>query len=147
MMIDPDKIREVIGPGGKTINKIIAETGAKIDIEDDGRIYIATPDESAGKKAMEIINKLTQDVEVGKIYMGKVLRITNFGAFAEILPGKEGLIHISKLSKERVKRVEDVVKVGDEILVKVTDIDKQGRINLSHKDALSNTQTKSHSEA
>ncbi|MDN5302618.1 MAG: polyribonucleotide nucleotidyltransferase [Thermoanaerobacteraceae bacterium] len=147
MMIDPDKIREVIGPGGKTINKIIAETGAKIDIEDDGRIYIATPDEYAGKKAMDIINRLTQDVEVGKIYMGKVLRITNFGAFAEILPGKEGLIHISKLSKERVKRVEDVVKVGDEILVKVTDIDKQGRINLSHKDALSNTQTKSHSEA
>jgi polyribonucleotide nucleotidyltransferase len=147
MMIDPDKIREVIGPGGKTINKIIAETGAKIDIEDDGRIYIATPDEYAGKKAMDIINRLTQDVEVGKIYMGKVLRITNFGAFAEILPGKEGLIHISKLSKERVKRVEDVVKVGDEILVKVTDIDKQGRINLSHKDALSNVQTKNHSEA
>ncbi|AYO30516.1 polyribonucleotide nucleotidyltransferase [Biomaibacter acetigenes] len=147
MMIDPDKIREVIGPGGKTINKIIAETGAKIDIEDDGRIYIATPDEYAGKKAMDIINRLTQDVEVGKIYIGKVLRITNFGAFAEILPGKEGLIHISKLSKERVKRVEDVVKVGDEILVKVTDIDKQGRINLSHKDALSNVQTKNHSEA
>ncbi|HHW02807.1 MAG TPA: polyribonucleotide nucleotidyltransferase [Thermoanaerobacterales bacterium] len=146
MMIDPDKIREVIGPGGKTINKIIAETGAKIDIEDDGRIYIATPDEAAGKKAVDIINKLVQDVEVGKIYMGKILRITNFGAFAEILPGKEGLIHISKLSKERVKRVEDVVKVGDEILVKVTDIDKQGRINLSHKDALSNIQTKNHSE-
>lgn len=142
MMIDPDKIREVIGPGGKTINKIIAETGAKIDIEDDGRIYIATPNEYAGKKAVDIINKLTQDVEVGKIYLGKVMRITNFGAFAEILPGKEGLVHISKLSKERVKRVEDVVKVGDEILVKVTDIDKQGRINLSHKDALTDISTK-----
>jgi len=147
MMIDPDKIREVIGPGGKTINKIIAETGAKIDIEDDGRIYIATPDESAGKKAVDTINRLTQEVEVGKIYLGKVLRITNFGAFTEILPGKEGLIHISKLSKERVKRVEDVVKVGDEILVKVTDIDKQGRINLSHKDALGDAPARERSEA
>jgi len=134
--IDPDKIREVIGPGGKMINKIIAETNTKIDIEDDGRIYIAAPDETSGKKAVAIIEKLTQDVEVGKIYLGKILRITPFGAFAEILPGKEGLIHISKLSNGRVKRVEDVVKVGDEILVKVTDIDKHGRINLSHKDAL-----------
>jgi polyribonucleotide nucleotidyltransferase len=141
--IDPDKIREVIGPGGKTINKIIAETGSKIDIQDDGRIYIAAPDETSGKKTLEIIQRLTQDVEVGRIYMGKVIRITNFGAFAEILPGKEGLVHISKLSKERVKRVEDVVKIGDEILVKVTDIDKQGRINLSHKDALSEKQSKS----
>ena len=96
---------------------------------------------------MEIIDRLTQDVEVGRIYMGKVMRITNFGAFAEILPGKEGLIHISKLSKERVKKVEDVVKVGDEVLVKVTDIDKQGRINLSHKDAIGETQTKKHVEA
>lgn len=136
MTIDPDKIREVIGPGGKMINKIIAETNTKIDIEDDGRIYIAAPDETFGKKAVSIIEKLTQDVEVGKIYLGKVLRTTSFGAFVEIFPGKEGLIHISKLSKERVKKVEDVVKVGDEILVKVTDIDKQGRINLSHKDAL-----------
>lgn len=146
MTIDPEKIRDVIGPGGKTINKIIAQTGAKIDIEDDGKIYIATPDESSGKKAMDIVNKLVQDVEVGKIYLGKVLRITSFGAFVEVLPGKEGLIHISKLSKERVKRVEDVVKVGDEILVKVTDIDKQGRINLSHKDALEDNQSKAHSE-
>jgi polyribonucleotide nucleotidyltransferase len=146
--IDPDKIRDVIGPGGKTINKIIADTGVKIDIEDDGRIYIAAPDEQAGKKAVDIIQKLTQDVEVGKIYLGKVLRITNFGAFVEILPGKEGLIHISKLSKDRVKRVEDVVKIGDEILVKVTDIDKQGRINLSHKDVLyEGVQHKSRAEA
>jgi len=140
--IDPDKIRDIIGPGGKTINKIIAETETKIDIEDDGRVYIAAPDGTRGQRALEIIEKLTEDVEVGKIYMGKVLRITNFGAFAEILPGKEGLIHISKLSKERVKRVEDVVKIGDEILVKVTEIDKQGRINLSHKDALAETQEK-----
>jgi polyribonucleotide nucleotidyltransferase len=146
--IDPDKIRDVIGPGGKTINKIIADTGVKIDIEDDGRIYIAAPDEPAGKKAIDIVQKLTQDVEVGKIYLGKVLRITNFGAFVEILPGKEGLIHISKLSKDRVKRVEDVVKIGDEILVKVTDIDKQGRINLSHKDVLyEGVQHKSRAEA
>lgn len=145
--IDPDKIRDIIGPGGKTINKIIAETNTKIDIEDDGRVYIAAPEETSGRKAMEIIDRLTQDVEVGRIYMGKVLRITNFGAFAEILPGKEGLIHISKLSKERVKKVEDVVKVGDEVLVKVTDIDRQGRINLSHKDAVSETQPKKHIEA
>ncbi|WP_213974663.1 polyribonucleotide nucleotidyltransferase [Tepidanaerobacter acetatoxydans] len=145
--VDPDKIRDIIGPGGKTINKIIAETNTKIDIEDDGKVYIAAPEESAGIKAMEIIDKITQDVEVGRIYMGKIMRTTNFGAFAEILPGKEGLIHISKLSKERVKQVEDVVKVGDEILVKVTDIDKQGRINLSHKDALNETQTKKSIEA
>jgi polyribonucleotide nucleotidyltransferase len=145
--IDPDKIRDIIGPGGKTINKIIAETNTKIDIEDDGRVYIAAPEETSGRKAMEIIDRLTQDVEVGRIYMGKVMRITNFGAYAEILPGKEGLIHISKLSQERVKKVEDVVKVGDEVLVKVTDIDKQGRINLSHKDAIGETQTKKHVEA
>ncbi len=140
--IDPNKIRDIIGPGGKVINKIIAETDTNIDIEDDGRIFIAAPEESAGKKAMEMIDKLTQDVEVGRIYMGKVMRTTNFGAFAEILPGKEGLIHISKLATNRVRKVEDVVNVGDEILVKVTDIDKQGRINLSHKDALGEAQTK-----
>jgi len=145
--VDPEKIRDIIGPGGKTINKIIAETHTKIDIEDDGKVYIAAPDEAMGKKAVEIIDKLTRDVEVGGIYLGKILRITNFGAFAEILPGKEGLIHISKLSKDRVKRVEDVVKVGDEILVKVTDIDKQGRINLSHKDAIADVQLKKHVQA
>lgn len=147
LTVDPEKIRDIIGPGGKTINKIIAETNVKIDIEDDGKVYIAAPNEELGKKAMEIIDKLTQDVEVGGIYLGKILRITNFGAFAEILPGKEGLIHISKLSKDRVKRVEDVVKVGDEILVKVTDIDKQGRINLSHKDAIGDSKLKKHVQA
>jgi len=145
--VDPEKIRDIIGPGGKTINKIISETHTKIDIEEDGKVYIAAPDEKLGKKAVEIIDKLTRDVEVGGIYVGKILRITNFGAFAEILPGKEGLIHISKLSKDRVKRVEDVVKVGDEILVKVTDIDKQGRINLSHKDAIADIQYKKHVQA
>lgn len=134
--IDPEKIRDVIGPGGKTINKIIAETGVKIDIEDDGKIFIASVDENSAQKAVKIIKKLVADVEVGKIYLGKVIRTTNFGAFVEILPGKEGLVHISKLEKGRVNKVEDVVNVGDEILVKVTDIDKQGRINLSRKDAL-----------
>ncbi len=134
--VDPEKIRDVIGPGGKTINKIISETGVKIDIEDDGRIFIAAENEESGKKAVEMIKKITKDVKVGEIYMGKVLRTTDFGAFVEILPGKEGLVHISKLEKGRVKRVEDVVNVGDNILVKVTDIDSQGRINLSRKDAV-----------
>jgi len=134
--IDPDKIREVIGPGGKTIKKIIEETGVKIDIEDDGRVFIAAVDGEAGKKALKIIEDLTRDVEVGKIYIGKVQRIMNFGAFVEILPGKEGLVHISHLAEERVPKVEDVVAIGDEILVKVTEIDRQGRINLSRKEAL-----------
>ncbi|MCR4440917.1 MAG: polyribonucleotide nucleotidyltransferase [Peptococcaceae bacterium] len=134
--IDPEKIREVIGPGGKTIKKIIENTGVKIDIEDDGRVFIAAVDVEAGKKALRIIEDLTRDVEVGKIYIGKVNRITGFGAFVEILPGKEGLVHISHLAEERVGKVEDVVSVGDEILVKVTEIDRQGRINLSRKEAL-----------
>ena len=135
-IIDPDKIRDVIGPGGKTIKKIIDETGVKIDIEDDGRVFIAAVDVEAGKKALRIIEDLTRDVEVGKIYIGKVTRITNFGAFVEIMPGKEGLVHISHLAEERVGKVEDVVSIGDEILVRVTEIDRQGRINLSRKEAL-----------
>jgi polyribonucleotide nucleotidyltransferase len=146
MNIDPDKIREVIGPGGKTINKIIADTGVKIDIEDDGRIFIASADEGSAKKAVNIIERLTTDVEVGKTYLGKVLRITNFGAFVEILPGKEGLVHISKLDKTRVNKVEDVVSIGDEILVKVTDIDRQGRINLSRRDVLKEMETKGNNQ-
>jgi polyribonucleotide nucleotidyltransferase len=136
MKIDPDKIRDVIGPGGKMINKIIAETGVKIDIEDDGRVFIAAVDRAAGEKALKIIEGLTKEVREGEIYMGKVMRIMNFGAFVEILPGKEGLVHISKLDIKRVEKVEDVVNIGDEILVKVTEIDKQGRINLSRKDAM-----------
>ncbi|MCX7951794.1 MAG: polyribonucleotide nucleotidyltransferase [Clostridiales bacterium] len=136
MNIDPDKIRDVIGPGGKTINKIIAETGVKIDIEDDGRLYICAPEIESGKRAQKIIEGITKEVVVGEIYLGKVNRITQFGAFVEILPGKEGLVHISKLAHERVNKVEDVVNVGDEILVKVTEIDNQGRINLSRKDAI-----------
>jgi polyribonucleotide nucleotidyltransferase len=140
-MIDPDKIRDVIGPGGKTIKKIIEDTGVKIDIEDDGRVFIAAVDVEAGKKALRIIEDLTRDVEVGKIYIGKVTRITNFGAFVEIMPGKEGLVHISHLAEERVGKVEDVVSIGDEILVRVTEIDRQGRINLSRKEALRQQKT------
>jgi len=134
--IDPEKIRNVIGPGGKTIKKIIDETGVKIDIEDDGRVFIAAVDSEAGKRALEIIESLTADVEVGKIYLGKVTRIMEFGAFVEVLPGKEGLVHISQLAEQRVGKVDDVVSVGDEILVKVIKIDEQGRVNLSRKEAI-----------
>ncbi|MCX7746788.1 MAG: polyribonucleotide nucleotidyltransferase [Clostridia bacterium] len=134
--IDPDKIREVIGPGGKMINKIIAETGVKIDIEDDGRVFIASSDSEAAMKALRIIEGIAKDIQPGQVFMGKVVRITTFGAFVEFLPGKEGLVHISKLDRKRVAKVEDVVNVGDEILVKVMEVDKQGRINLSRKDAM-----------
>ena len=134
--IDPDKIRSVIGPGGKTIKKIIDETGVKIDIEDDGRVFIAAVDGEAGKRALAIIESLTADVEVGKIYLGKVVKIMDFGAFCEVLPGKEGLVHISQLAEQRVGKVEDVVSVGDEILVKVIKIDEHGRVNLSRKEAI-----------
>ena len=134
--IDPDKIRDVIGPGGKMINKIIAETGVKIDIEDDGKVFVASSDTKAAQKAMKIIEGIAKDVEPGQIFMGKVMRIMPFGAFVEFLPGKEGLVHISKLDKKRVEKVEDVVNIGDEILVKVLEVDKQGRINLSRKDAM-----------
>jgi polyribonucleotide nucleotidyltransferase len=136
MEIDPDKIRDVIGPGGKTIKKIIEETGVTIDIEDDGKVFIAAVDVEAGQKAVKIIESLVREVEVGGTYLGKVTRIMNFGAFVEILPGKEGLVHISQLARERVAKVEDVVKIGDEILVKVTEIDRQGRVNLSRKELL-----------
>ncbi|HAA25190.1 MAG TPA: polyribonucleotide nucleotidyltransferase [Ruminiclostridium sp.] len=134
--IDIDKIRDVIGPGGKIINRIISETGVKIDIEEDGTVFVATSDEAAGKKAISIIEGIAGEIKVGQQFTGKVMRIMNFGAFVEFLPGKEGMVHISKLSKSRVNRVEDVVKVGDEIPVKVIEIDKQGRINLSLKDCI-----------
>ncbi len=134
--IHPDKIRDVIGSGGKVINKIIADTGVKIDIEDDGRVFISSPNQESAEKALKIIEGITKEVEAGEVYTGKVVRIMNFGAFVEILPGKEGLVHISKLAHRRVDKVEDVVNVGDEIEVKVTEIDSQGRINLSHKDTL-----------
>jgi len=145
--IHPDKIRDVIGSGGKIIKKIIEETGAKIDIEDDGRVFIAAVDAEGGERAAEIIRALTQEVEIGQIYKGKVVRIMDFGAFVEVipgvlgLPGKDGLVHISQLDVKRVNKVEDVVRIGDEILVKATGIDKQGRLNLSRKEAL-NSHTK-----
>ncbi|MGI6706903.1 MAG: polyribonucleotide nucleotidyltransferase [Clostridia bacterium] len=134
--INPEKIRDVIGPGGKMINKIIDETGVKIDIEDDGRVHIYTHDSEAALKARKMIEAIAKDIEVGEVYLGKVVRIMPFGAFVELVPGKDGMVHISKLAKERVNRVEDVVNVGDEVLVKVIEIDKQGRINLSRKELL-----------
>ena len=134
-MINPDKIREVIGPGGKMINKIIADTGVKIDIEDDGRVAIATPDDEAAAKARRIIEGIAKDVEVGEVYDGKVVRIlSNMGAFVELLPGKDGLLHISKLANERVEKVEDVLNIGDAVEVKVAEIDSQGRVNLVRND-------------
>ena len=136
MKVDPDKIAKVIGPGGKTIKKIVEDSGAKIDIDEDGTISIAAVDSESAAKAIEMINAITAEAEVGKVYTGKVTRLMNFGAFVEILPGKEGLVHISQLSTERVEKVEDVVSVGDEIVVKVTEIDQKGRINLSRKAVL-----------
>ncbi|WIG48637.1 polyribonucleotide nucleotidyltransferase [Bacillus halotolerans] len=136
MAINPDKIRDVIGPSGKQINKIIEETGVKIDIEQDGTIFISSTVESSNQKAKKIIEDLVREVEVGQLYLGKVKRIEKFGAFVEIFSGKDGLVHISELALERVGKVEDVVKIGDEILVKVTEIDKQGRVNLSRKAVL-----------
>ena len=136
MTVKTDKIRDIIGPGGKTINKIIDETGVKIDINDDGHVVIASENTELGQKAIAMIEEIIRDVELGAIYLGKVTKLMNFGAFVEIFKGKEGLVHISNISKERVSKVEDVLKPGDEVMVKVTEIDKQGRINLSIKDAL-----------
>jgi polyribonucleotide nucleotidyltransferase len=136
MEIPVDKIRDVIGPGGKVIRDIIAKTGVSIDIEDDGRVYIASTDGEGGLKAQKMVERYVKDVEVGETYLGVVKRIMNFGAFVEILPGKEGLVHISQLEHRRVNKVEDVVDIGDEVMVKVIEIDRQGRINLSRKEAL-----------
>ena len=136
MTINPDKIRDVIGPSGKQINKVIEDTGVKIDIEQDGTIFISSTEEDMNQKAKKIIEDLVREVEVGQLYLGKVKRIEKFGAFLEIFSGKDGLVHISELALERVGKVEDVVKIGDELLVKVTEIDKQGRVNLSRKAVL-----------
>jgi polyribonucleotide nucleotidyltransferase len=133
MKIPVDKIRDVIGPGGKMVNKIIDETGVKIDIEADGTIYIASPDGEASAKAKSIIDDLVKEVEIGEVYMGTVVRVESYGAFVELLPGKDGLVHISQLDRKRVAKTEDVVKVGDKIEVKVIDIDEKGRVKLSHK--------------
>ncbi|MBP3656863.1 MAG: S1 RNA-binding domain-containing protein, partial [Clostridia bacterium] len=133
-MINPEKISEVIGPRGKMINKIIDETGVKIDIEDDGSVFIATNDAEAAAKARRLIEGIAKDIEVGEVYMGKVVRMMNFGVFVELLPGKDGLVHISKLAKGRVEKCEDVCAIGDEMEVKVAEIDSQGRINLVRND-------------
>jgi polyribonucleotide nucleotidyltransferase len=131
--VHPDKIKDLIGPGGKVINKIVADTGVKIDIESDGRVFIASPDAQAGERAKRMVEDIARDVEVGEVYTGVVRRIMNFGAFVQILPGKEGLVHISQLAPHRVNRVEDEVNIGDEVIVRVTEIDNQGRINLTRK--------------
>ena len=137
-----DKIREVIGQGGKVIQKISADCGVKIDINDEGNVFVSGVDMDGVKKAIQIVNTIANDPEVGAIYKGKVVRLMNFGAFVEIAPGKDGLVHISKLDKQRVEKVEDVVSIGDEIVVKVMEIDNQGRINLSRKDALADIEAK-----
>ena len=136
IQINPDKIRDVIGPGGKVIRKIVEETGAQIDVEDDGKIFIASTDQVSARKAIDWIKSLTDEVEVGRIYRGKVVRIMSFGAFVEVLPNQDGLVHISRLTDHRVDRVEEVVNVGDEIVVKATEIDSQGRLNLSRQEAI-----------
>jgi len=134
--INPEKIRDVIGPGGKVINQIIDETGVSIDIEDDGSVFITSADETSAKKAVEWVNNITREVKAGELFQARITRIMNFGAFAEVLPNQEGLIHISELSEKRVENVEDIVHVGDIVPVIVKEIDNQGRINLSHKLAL-----------
>lgn len=133
LTIPVDRIRDVIGSGGKIINKIISETGVKMDVEEDGHVYIATPDEEAAQRAKKWVEELTHEVQVGETYLGKVTRLMKFGVFVEILPGKEGMVHVSQLAPRRVEKPEDVVHEGDEIMVKVTEIDDKGRINLSRK--------------
>jgi len=133
--INPDKIRDVIGPGGKVINEIIDETGVQIDIEDDGMVFITSPDQASADKASEWVRNLTREVKAGEIFNARIVKIMDFGAFAQVLPGQDGLIHISELSDKRVEKVDDIVKIGDMVMVKVKEIDKMGRINLSMKDA------------
>ena len=140
--IPVEKIRDVIGQGGKVIQKISADCEVKIDVNDEGNIFISGLDLDKANKALQIIHTIVNDPEVGAIYKGKVVRLMNFGAFVEIAPGKDGLVHISKLDKQRVEKVEDVVSIGDEIVVKVTEIDSQGRINLSRRDALADIEAK-----
>jgi polyribonucleotide nucleotidyltransferase len=139
LKVKPDKIREIIGPGGKVIRGIIEATGVKMDVEDDGTVTIASVDEAASQKAVEMVQRIAAEAEVGKIYKGTVRKIVEFGAFVEILPGTDGLIHISQLAPERVRKVTDVLKEGDEVMVKVLEIDRQGKIRLSRKEALQET--------
>jgi len=139
LKVKPDKIREIIGPGGKVIRGIIEATGVKMDVEDDGTVTIASVDEAASQKAVEMVQRIAAEAEVGKIYKGTVRKIVEFGAFVEILPGTDGLVHISQLAPERVRKVTDVLKEGDEVMVKVLEIDRQGKIRLSRKEALQET--------
>ena len=136
LKVKPEKIREIIGPGGKVIRGIVEETGVKMDVEDDGTVTIASSDEAATRRAVEMVQRITAEAEIGKIYKGTVRKIVDFGAFVEIFPGTDGLVHISQLAPQHVRRVADVIKEGDEILVKVLDIDRQGKIRLSRKEAL-----------
>jgi polyribonucleotide nucleotidyltransferase len=136
LKIKPEKIREIIGPGGKVIRDIVATCGVKMDVQDDGTVTIASSDEASAKKAIERVNQITEEVEIGKIYLGKVRKIMDFGAFVEVLPGVDGLVHISQLAHHRVQSVTDEVKEGDEILVKVLEVDRQGKIRLSRKEAM-----------
>ena len=140
--IDPDKIREVIGKGGSVIQKITAESGATVDIEDDGTIHIASPNAECCDVAKKMIETIVFVPQVGELYYGKVVRILQFGAFVELAPGKDGMVHISKLAERRIEKVEDACKIGDMMWVKVTDIDEKGRVNLSHKDAVREIEAK-----
>jgi polyribonucleotide nucleotidyltransferase len=136
MRIKQEKIRDVIGTGGKVIRGIIEQTGVKIDIEDDGSVHVASPDEESARKAIEIISGIVAEAEVGKVYTGKVKRVADFGAFVEIIPGVDGLLHISQIAERRIAKVTDEINVGDEVVVKVIEIDNQGRIRLSRKEAM-----------
>src|SRR5205823_6804995 len=142
IQINPDKIRDIIGPGGKVIRKIVEETGVDIDVEDDGRVFISSTNQEGARRAIDWIKGLTDEVEVGRIYRGKVVRIMPFGAFVEVLPNQDGLVHISKLSDHRVEKVEDIANLDDIILVKAVEIDKQGRLNLSRQAALDELKSK-----
>lgn len=144
LKVRPEKIREIIGPGGKVIRGIVDETGVKMDVEDDGTVTIASSDEAATRRAVEMVQRITAEPEIGKIYKGTVRKIMDFGAFVEILPGTDGLVHISQLAPERVRRVTDVLKEGDEVMVKVLEIDKQGKIKLSRKEALTESDKSQH---
>jgi polyribonucleotide nucleotidyltransferase len=136
MKVKQDKIREIIGPGGKTIRGIIADCGVKINVDDSGTVTIASVDGASAEKAKEMISRITEEVEIGKIYMGTVRKLMDFGAFVEVLPGTDGLVHISQLAHHRVQAVSDEVKEGDQILVKVLEVDRQGKIRLSRKEAM-----------
>ena len=140
MKIKPEKIKVLIGPGGKVIREISAKTDSSIDVDDDGNVMVASPDEETSKVAIEMINEILQEAEVGKIYTGKVRKIMDFGAFVEIFPGTDGLVHISQLDNTRVNKVTDILQEGDEILVKVIEVDKNGKIALSRKAVLGESQ-------